>query len=195
MPVDTHVHRVARRLGIIGEKVTADQAHPLLTELAGADDAERCTPCTWISCGTAAASATPGGRPAASARSRPCARRPGSSSARRPPRPPRPPQPPLWRTCSPGPRPCPTSRRGGGSSTRAGRVAPRERESEQDDVLPHRQLAELEQGAAQGQGEHAGDEGQQQHHDARDAPVAAHHCAAAPPARVGHDQQEQREWP
>jgi endonuclease-3 len=41
MPVDTHVHRVARRLGIIGEKVTADQAHPLLTELAGPDDAEQ----------------------------------------------------------------------------------------------------------------------------------------------------------
>ena len=39
MPVDTHVHRVARRLGIIGEKVTADQAHPLLTDLAGPDDA------------------------------------------------------------------------------------------------------------------------------------------------------------
>lgn len=38
MPVDTHVHRVARRLGIIGEKVTAEQAHPLLTELAGPDD-------------------------------------------------------------------------------------------------------------------------------------------------------------
>jgi endonuclease-3 len=41
MPVDTHVHRVARRLGIIDEKVTADQAHPLLTRLAGADDAEQ----------------------------------------------------------------------------------------------------------------------------------------------------------
>ncbi len=39
MPVDTHVHRVAKRLGIIGEKVTADQAHPLLTKLAGPDDA------------------------------------------------------------------------------------------------------------------------------------------------------------
>jgi endonuclease-3 len=39
MPVDTHVRRVARRLGIIGEKVTADQAHPLLTDLAGPDDA------------------------------------------------------------------------------------------------------------------------------------------------------------
>ena len=39
MPVDTHVHRVARRLGIIGDKVTADQAHPLLTELAGPEDA------------------------------------------------------------------------------------------------------------------------------------------------------------
>ena len=43
----------------------------------------RCTPCTWTSCGTAAASATPGGRPAASARSRRCARRPGSPDARR----------------------------------------------------------------------------------------------------------------
>jgi len=41
MPVDTHVHRVARRLGIISEKVTADQAHPLLTQLAGPDDAEQ----------------------------------------------------------------------------------------------------------------------------------------------------------
>jgi len=39
MPVDTHVHRVARRLGIIGEKVSAEQAHPVLTELAGPDDA------------------------------------------------------------------------------------------------------------------------------------------------------------
>jgi endonuclease III len=41
MPVDTHVHRVARRLGIIDERTTADQAHPLLTELAGADDPEQ----------------------------------------------------------------------------------------------------------------------------------------------------------
>jgi endonuclease-3 len=41
MPVDTHVHRVARRLGIIDVKVGADQAHPLLTELAGPDDAEQ----------------------------------------------------------------------------------------------------------------------------------------------------------
>jgi endonuclease-3 len=38
MPVDTHVLRVAKRLGIIGGKVTADQSHPLLTELAGPDD-------------------------------------------------------------------------------------------------------------------------------------------------------------
>jgi endonuclease III len=41
MPVDTHVHRVGRRLGIIDEKVTAEQAHPLLTELAGRDDPEQ----------------------------------------------------------------------------------------------------------------------------------------------------------
>lgn len=39
MPVDTHVHRVARRLGIIDAEVTAEQAHPLLTELAGPGDA------------------------------------------------------------------------------------------------------------------------------------------------------------
>jgi endonuclease III len=30
LPVDTHVHRVARRLGLIGPKVSADQAHTLL---------------------------------------------------------------------------------------------------------------------------------------------------------------------
>ena len=39
MPVDTHVHRVARRLGLIDGKVTAERAHPILTELAGLDDA------------------------------------------------------------------------------------------------------------------------------------------------------------
>ena len=39
MPVDTHVHRLARRLGIIADTVTAEQAHPLLTELAGTGDA------------------------------------------------------------------------------------------------------------------------------------------------------------
>jgi endonuclease-3 len=30
MPVDTHVHRVARRLGLIPERATAEQAHELL---------------------------------------------------------------------------------------------------------------------------------------------------------------------
>ena len=30
MPVDTHIHRVSRRLGLIGPKVTAEQAHDLL---------------------------------------------------------------------------------------------------------------------------------------------------------------------
>ncbi len=30
MPVDTHVHRVARRLGLIPERATAEQAHALL---------------------------------------------------------------------------------------------------------------------------------------------------------------------
>lgn len=31
-PVDTHVHRVARRLGLIGPKITAEQAHELLEQ-------------------------------------------------------------------------------------------------------------------------------------------------------------------
>jgi endonuclease-3 len=35
MPVDTHVHRVARRLGLIAAKASAEQAHPALTALAG----------------------------------------------------------------------------------------------------------------------------------------------------------------
>jgi endonuclease-3 len=35
MPVDTHVHRVARRLGLIPPKLSAEAAHPLLTEMAG----------------------------------------------------------------------------------------------------------------------------------------------------------------
>jgi endonuclease-3 len=33
LPVDTHVHRVARRLGLIGPKVTAEKAHEELTRL------------------------------------------------------------------------------------------------------------------------------------------------------------------
>jgi endonuclease-3 len=33
LPVDTHVYRVARRLGLIGERVTADQAHAVLETL------------------------------------------------------------------------------------------------------------------------------------------------------------------
>lgn len=37
MPVDTHVHRVARRLALIPKTVTAEQAHPLLTEMVGHD--------------------------------------------------------------------------------------------------------------------------------------------------------------
>jgi endonuclease-3 len=38
LPVDTHVYRVARRLGLIGPKVTADQAHALLEALVPAED-------------------------------------------------------------------------------------------------------------------------------------------------------------
>jgi endonuclease-3 len=40
MPVDTHVHRVALRLGVIDKGVTAERAHPILTELAGPDAAD-----------------------------------------------------------------------------------------------------------------------------------------------------------
>jgi len=40
MPVDTHVHRVALRLGILPARTTADQAHPILTGLAGPDAAD-----------------------------------------------------------------------------------------------------------------------------------------------------------
>lgn len=40
MPVDTHVHRVARRLGLIPASMGAAQAHPVLTALVG-DDAEQ----------------------------------------------------------------------------------------------------------------------------------------------------------
>jgi endonuclease III len=35
MPVDTHVYRVARRLGLVPPKATVEQAHRLLTEQAG----------------------------------------------------------------------------------------------------------------------------------------------------------------
>jgi endonuclease-3 len=35
MPVDTHVYRVAGRLGLLASKATVEQAHRLLTELAG----------------------------------------------------------------------------------------------------------------------------------------------------------------
>lgn len=33
LPVDTHVHRVSRRLGLIGDKTTAEKAHDELAEL------------------------------------------------------------------------------------------------------------------------------------------------------------------
>jgi len=37
LPVDVHVHRVSIRLGLIGKKVTPDQAHPLLQALLPQD--------------------------------------------------------------------------------------------------------------------------------------------------------------
>jgi endonuclease III len=38
MPVDTHVYRVGRRLGIVPAGVTVEAAHPLLTERAGPEN-------------------------------------------------------------------------------------------------------------------------------------------------------------
>ncbi len=37
-PVDTHVHRVTGRLGLIGPKVTAEQAHPILEAIVPPED-------------------------------------------------------------------------------------------------------------------------------------------------------------
>jgi endonuclease-3 len=37
MPVDTHIHRIALRLGLIGPRVGAEAAHPLLTAITPAD--------------------------------------------------------------------------------------------------------------------------------------------------------------
>lgn len=37
-PVDTHVHRVSQRLGLIGPKVSADQAHELLEALVAPEE-------------------------------------------------------------------------------------------------------------------------------------------------------------
>jgi endonuclease-3 len=39
MPIDTHVHRVSRRLGLIGPKVNADQAHEIFAKI---------TPPEWV---------------------------------------------------------------------------------------------------------------------------------------------------
>lgn len=36
-PVDTHVHRVTRRLGLIGPKVSAEKAHVILEDMLSAD--------------------------------------------------------------------------------------------------------------------------------------------------------------
>jgi len=38
MPVDTHVHRVTKRLGLIPERASADQAHELLEEIIQPDE-------------------------------------------------------------------------------------------------------------------------------------------------------------
>lgn len=38
MPVDTHIYRVSKRLGLIGEKISADKAHDLLEPMVDPDD-------------------------------------------------------------------------------------------------------------------------------------------------------------
>ncbi len=38
LPVDTHVHRVAKRLGLVPDKSTAEQAHPLLEAMVQPSD-------------------------------------------------------------------------------------------------------------------------------------------------------------
>jgi endonuclease-3 len=38
MPVDTHVYRVAQRLGLVGKKVTADRAHDILEAKVAPED-------------------------------------------------------------------------------------------------------------------------------------------------------------
>ena len=38
MPVDTHIYRVSKRLGLIGPKVTADQAHDILEPMVAPED-------------------------------------------------------------------------------------------------------------------------------------------------------------
>ena len=41
-PVDTHVHRVAGRLGLIGKKISADAAHLEMERITPAEDTYRC---------------------------------------------------------------------------------------------------------------------------------------------------------
>ncbi len=41
IPVDTHVHRIAKRLGLIGPKVTAEAAHAILEAAVSPEDAYR----------------------------------------------------------------------------------------------------------------------------------------------------------
>jgi endonuclease-3 len=38
MPVDTHIYRVSRRLGLIGPKVSADAAHDILEPMVAPED-------------------------------------------------------------------------------------------------------------------------------------------------------------
>ena len=65
MPVDTHVHRVTTRLGMLPPRTPLPRAHDLLGR---SSSPRRCTPSTWRPSGTAATPAAPLARSAASAR-------------------------------------------------------------------------------------------------------------------------------
>ena len=41
LPVDTHIHRVAKRLGLIDSRVSAERAHEILGDMVPADDVYR----------------------------------------------------------------------------------------------------------------------------------------------------------
>lgn len=41
-PVDTHVYRVAKRLGLIGDRISVDAAHPQMEKIVKAEDVYRC---------------------------------------------------------------------------------------------------------------------------------------------------------
>ena len=78
MPVDTHIYRVSRRLGLIGPKVSADQAHDILEPMVAPGT---CSPSTSTSSTTAVRYARRSGPGAIPASSPSAARREALSAA------------------------------------------------------------------------------------------------------------------